>query len=227
MRTRANFGVIGNTRTILTSTVGGMFSVDDQRVAKQELLWPTLIPQFSINYLIVAGGGGGGGNIGGGGGAGGYRTNYGLTPILLAPSTVYTVTVGGGGGGAPATSNPWRGTNGGVSSLVGGAISIESAGGGAGAGYSNNYGNSGGSGGGANAGAAGGNNAGGNGTVNTGGGGGGASFQTGFVAGGSGGSGVVIISVPTTNYSGTTTGSPTVTTSGSNTIIKFTSSGTL
>jgi hypothetical protein len=36
----------------------------------------------------------------------------------------------------------------------------------------------------------------------------------------------VIISVPTTNYSGTTTGSPTITTDGSNTVIKFTSSGT-
>jgi hypothetical protein len=32
--------------------------------------------------------------------------------------------------------------------------------------------------------------------------------------------------VPTTNYTGTTTGSPTVTTSGLNTIIKFTASGT-
>jgi hypothetical protein len=36
---------------------------------------------------------------------------------------------------------------------------------------------------------------------------------------------VVILSVPTAFYSGTTTGSPTVTTSGSNTIIKFTASG--
>jgi hypothetical protein len=35
----------------------------------------------------------------------------------------------------------------------------------------------------------------------------------------------VFISVPTANYTGTTTGSPTVTTSGSNTILKFTSSG--
>jgi len=44
---------------------------------------------------------------------------------------------------------------------------------------------------------------------------------------GSGGSGVVILSVPTANYTGTVTGSPTVTTSGSNTIIKWTSgSGT-
>jgi hypothetical protein len=36
---------------------------------------------------------------------------------------------------------------------------------------------------------------------------------------------VVIISVPTARYSGITTGSPTVTTSGSNTILQFNSSG--
>jgi hypothetical protein len=36
---------------------------------------------------------------------------------------------------------------------------------------------------------------------------------------------VVILSVPTANYSGTTTGSPTITTSGANTIIKFATTG--
>jgi hypothetical protein len=36
---------------------------------------------------------------------------------------------------------------------------------------------------------------------------------------------VVIISVPTDRYTGITTGSPTVTTSGSNTIMQFNSSG--
>jgi hypothetical protein len=35
----------------------------------------------------------------------------------------------------------------------------------------------------------------------------------------------VILSVPTASYSGITTGSPTVTTSGGNTIIRFNSSG--
>ena len=59
---------------------------------------------------------------------------------------------------------------------------------------------------------------GGNGTNGLGGGGGGSS--------GNGGSGVIILSLPTAQYSGITTGSPTVTTSGSNTIIKFTSNGT-
>lgn len=43
---------------------------------------------------------------------------------------------------------------------------------------------------------------------------------------GSGGSGVVILRVPTANYSGTTTGSPTITTDGTDTVIKFTGSGT-
>jgi hypothetical protein len=39
---------------------------------------------------------------------------------------------------------------------------------------------------------------------------------------GTGGKGVVILSMPTSKYSSTTTGSPTVSTSGSNTILKFT-----
>jgi hypothetical protein len=58
------------------------------------------------------------------------------------------------------------------------------------------------------------------GTANTGGGGGGGTFSPGstHLVGGAGGKGVVILSVPT-SYSGTTTGSPTVTTSGSNTIL--------
>jgi hypothetical protein len=55
------------------------------------------------------------------------------------------------------------------------------------------------------------------GSPNTGGGGG---------SGGTGGSGVVILRMPTANYSGTTTGSPTVTTDGSDTILTYTSSGT-
>ena len=61
-----------------------------------------------------------------------------------------------------------------------------------------------------------------NGTVNTGGGGGGSavSFAT-----GNGGSGVVILSIPTLFYTGTTTGSPTVTSSGADKILTFTGSG--
>ena len=61
-----------------------------------------------------------------------------------------------------------------------------------------------------------------NGTANTGNGGGG-SYST---TPGNGGSGIVIISIPTAYYTGTYTGSPTVTTSGSNTILQFTGTGT-
>jgi hypothetical protein len=39
---------------------------------------------------------------------------------------------------------------------------------------------------------------------------------------GDGGDGVVFLRVPTANYTGTTTGSPTVTTDGTDTIMKFT-----
>jgi len=90
----------------------------------------------------------------------------------------------------------------------------------------------GGGGGGGNGGGAGGNGGGGtggtssvagtSGSVNTGGGGGGGGYVT---NGGSGGSGICILSVPTASYSGITTGSPIVTTSGSNTIMTFTISG--
>ena len=60
-------------------------------------------------------------------------------------------------------------------------------------------------------------------TVNTGG-GGGASGDAGDS--GAGGSGVVILRMRTSDYSGTTTGSPTVTTRGEETMIKYTGSGT-
>ena len=61
------------------------------------------------------------------------------------------------------------------------------------------------------------------GTANTGGGGGGV-YNSSYTSG-AGGSGVVILRMPTTKYSGTTTGSPTVTTDGTDTVIKFTASG--
>jgi len=63
------------------------------------------------------------------------------------------------------------------------------------------------------------------GTSNTGGGGGGGGVSAGD-QGGAGGSGIVIISMPTSRYSGTTTGSPSVSTSGNDTILTFTGSGT-
>lgn len=61
------------------------------------------------------------------------------------------------------------------------------------------------------------------GTPNTGGGGGTSYPPLGVY--GAGGSGVVILRIPTANYTGTVTGSPTVTTDGSFKVVKFTTSG--
>jgi hypothetical protein len=61
------------------------------------------------------------------------------------------------------------------------------------------------------------------GTANTGGGGGGGGGDG--QDGAAGGKGVVILSIPTASYSGTITGSPTESTSGSNKILQFTGSG--
>ncbi len=63
------------------------------------------------------------------------------------------------------------------------------------------------------------------GTANTGGGGGGGSGNTPGTPGASGGKGVVILRVPTAEYSGTTSGSPTVTTDGSDTVMVFNATG--
>jgi hypothetical protein len=63
--------------------------------------------------------------------------------------------------------------------------------------------------------------------ANTGNGGKGAYGTASTYRGGNGGSGVVIIRMPTANYSGTTTGSPTVSTSGSDTILVYNASGSI
>ena len=176
----------------------------------------------------VAGGSGGGGSNGstvglsGPGGAGtsgqGNAGGYGYFPGGLG--------VGGGGGGAGAVGANATGTQAGAggagsaSSITG--SSVTRAGGGGGGGDSRGAaGGAGGSGGG---GAGSGSANGSAGTANTGGGGGGAGAGSG-TAGGAGGSGVVILSVPTIYYTGTITGSPTVTTNGSDTILVFNASG--
>jgi len=132
---------------------------------------------------------------------------------------------GGGGGGSSAIGANSTGTSGGsggsgtVSSITGSSITYAGGGGG---GKRTNVGGTGGAGGTGGGGAGSSTGIGTAGTANTGGGGGGGA---GASIGGAGGSGVVILSVPTAFYSGTTTGSPTVTTSNGNTIIKFTASG--
>ena len=148
---------------------------------------------------------------------------------------------GGAGGGASengaggGTTSPSTGGAGLSSSITGSAV-VRAGGGGAGA-YSSGGKSNGGSGGGGNGGS---NNStdtsgvidtsGGyyyptSGTDNTGGGGGGTAGATNTTTYGRGGSGVVILRVPTADYSGTTTGSPTVSQVGSDTVMVFNSSG--
>ena len=166
-----------------------------------------------------ASGGGGAGNYGGGGsvsdhtggrGIGGQGFNGGAGG--LDGGGDYG---GGGGGGAGedgesgSLSDGSAGNGGdGLPSAITGSVTYYAGGG---AGNSTTTDGTGGNGGGGNT-----DN---NGTANTGGG-------AGAGSGKNGGSGVVIISLLTSDYSSTTSGSPTVTTSGSNTIIKFTGSGT-
>jgi len=136
---------------------------------------------------------------------------------------------GGGGAGAVGQSNTLGAAGGaGLASTITGASVTYAGGGGAGgyAGGGNSSVGVGGAGGGGTGTATNSTN-GGAGTVNTGSGGGGGPNSGG--AGGAGGSGVVIIAVPYANYTGTTTGSPTVTTvttfSGTYKILTFTASG--
>jgi hypothetical protein len=191
----------------------------------------------SISNISTAFGGGYGGfasaaSSGGSGGGGGGFSN----------SAAGTGTSGQGnnGGAGTGSSSPAYGSGGGGGSSASGVAGSSSSAGAGGAGTSSSITGSsvtyaGGGGGGSSttgtggAGGAGGGGAGGGsavgvaGTTNTGGGGGGGGNASN--AGAAGGSGVVILSIPTGNYTGTKTGSPTVTTSGNFTILTFTASG--
>jgi hypothetical protein len=130
----------------------------------------------------------------------------------------------GGGGGAGSTGGnrvggtPGNGGNGLTISITGSNSGYAGGGGGSG-GVSSSFG-LGTSGGGNGAPSTG---TGISGTANTGGGGGGGGDTR---AAGSGGSGIVVLRLNTSDYSGATTGSPTVTTNGSETILTYTGSGT-
>lgn len=175
-------------------------------------------------------GGNGGSGGGGGGGAstspGGSGTSGQGNAGGAGSSDGATYTTGGGGGGAGAAGaagSSSAGGNGGVgiaSSITGSSVYYAGGGGGSGDARGLRGGGTGGNGGGGNGGYNGSSTAG---AANTGGGSGG----NGYISGSSqnGGSGVVILSIPSANFTGVTTGSPTITTSGANTIMKFTSSG--
>jgi len=200
-----------------------------------------------ITSLTSIGGGGGGGyyqpGLDGGSGGGGCTSNGGGAGIVPGSGTssqgfaggtgpnTYSGAVAGGGGGASQVgadgganyAPPAGAGNGGngLANLITGTSTYYAGGGGGaaeslGGGYG--YGGLGGGGkGGWNSALAG------SGAANTGGGGGGGHISD---PSGTGGSGIAILRIPTANYSGITTGSPTVTTDGTDTILTYTSSGT-
>lgn len=194
-----------------------------------------------LSVTSIGGGGGGGyqgtrngksGGSGGGGGNSNYSGGSGTSGQGNSGGSSFSGNwAGGGGGGAGAsgqnaTNNSASGTSsdggdGSQSSITGTATYYAGGGGGC----SDTGASTGGQGGGGN---------GGYGTAlapqtGTGGLGGGAGGSrdnpSSPYRGVSGGSGVVIIRVPTSSYSGTTSGSPTVTTDGDFKVIKFTGNG--
>jgi hypothetical protein len=189
----------------------------------------------TAKVLGAASGGSGGGGSGwaasGGSGVNGAsgtsgQGNAGGNNTASADNPGYA-SCGGGGAGAAGTgvtnATQNQGGNGGIgiqSSITGTAVYY--GGGGAGGVLSSGTGGTGGLGGGGNGCGPSNNSNGNSGTANTGGGGGAANLNG---TGGSGGSGIVILAIPTVNYSGVYAGSPTITTSGANTILQFTASG--
>ena len=177
--------------------------------------------------IAATGGGGAGGNPGNGSAGGSGGGTYFGNNNVPGQGTFLQGNVGskgnssggsgggGGGAGSPATDAISINTGGiggsGVASALSGTVTAYAGGAG---GYGSSYGGTGGTGGGGNGPTAGGSGT--AGTANTGGGGGGSTGGGGL----SGGSGIVVISYPDTFAAPTsTTGSPTVSTSGSGSVV--------
>jgi hypothetical protein len=150
-----------------------------------------------------------GGTAGGGGGSGTSNQGFGGGSAHAYDNDPALQSGGGGGAGAAGgngTSTTAGGSGAGLNSAITGST-VARAGGGVGGTFNNNAG-----------------------TVNLAGTAEGADAAANSGSGGgsddgNGGSGVVVLRVPTASYSSTTTGSPTVTTSGSDTIMVFNGSG--
>jgi hypothetical protein len=190
-----------------------------------------------------------GGSGGGGSGPGIPNAGFGNTPST-SPSQgndggdgggqIGVCVYGGAGGGAgsaggsanitPSSPACGNGGNGTASSITGSSVTYAGGGGGGTDQRASpaTTGGDGGTGGGGTGGRSGNSYTPTAGTVNLGGGGGGGALimpSYGSTNGGAGGKGVVILTMLTTKYSGTTTGSPTVTDNGSYKVLKFTGSG--
>ena len=219
---------VGTTYTITIGAGGGANTGSPSRVGSNGN--NSVISGSDITDITSTAGGGGGGGGGspgqaGGSGGGGGDTNgtggAGTTNQGFAGKTSDGGYAGGGGGAGEVGDTDGNGYGGdGLSSSIT-ASAVSRGGGGAGCDYPGTN-TPGGEGGGGNATNPTGN--GGTGGANTGGGGGGGAVSA-PRNGGAGGSGVVVLRMPTSSYSGTTSGSPTVATSGSDTIITFNASG--
>ena len=237
-----NFGgsaLVLTPSTVYTVTVGAGGAIQTDQSGGDG--GDSILSGSDITDVTATGGGGGGGQDsyeagrdGGSAGGGGYNSASGgtATPSPAQGNDGGTATAGSGagGGGAGAVGGNSAGTDGGdggngtANSITGASVTY--AGGGGGGGNVKGDGGTGGGGDGFND--SGGQIAATAGTDNLGGGGGGAAYSSatgGKEVAGAGGKGVVILRVLTADYSGTTTGSPTVTTDGSHTVIKFTDSG--
>ena len=240
-----------NPSTVYTITVGAGGAGGTASDGDTEIGQPgntSSISGSDITDITTVGGGGGGGGAstnpraagqdgGSGGGAGDPNgsvtpgngtSNQGFNGGASASGGNDNYQQGGGGGGAGSVglaASSTAGGNGGagVASTITGSSVSRGGGGGGGRGQSAS-----GAAGTATAGGGAGSStgAGSAATANTGGGGGGKRGGGSF-AGGNGGSGIVILRVPTSNYSGTTTGSPTVdqSTVSGQTILTFNASG--
>jgi len=233
--------------TVITVTVGDGGSATSTGVGANGS--NSSISGSSLTTITSTGGGGGGVNAtsganGGSGGGGGsamapFLSGSGNTPSTspsqgnnggLGFNGFATNTQAGGGGGAGAVGGTassgvgGAGGNGTASSITGSSVTYAGGGGGVtdDAPGSSGLGGTGGGGNGAEANPS---TAPTSGTANLGAGGGGAYNNINSNLSGAGGKGVVILSVPTANYSGTITGSPTESTSGSNKILQFNGSG--
>jgi hypothetical protein len=226
---------------VYTVTVGAGAGTNSTNNAQGGTGNNSSISGTGITTITSSGGGGGGGsgtNAGASGGSGGGSCNSAVVGNGTANQGFNGGQGGndggGGGGGASAvgaTTSTTTGGNGGnglASSITGSSVTRGGGGGGSGGATPGGGGTKG----------TGGTGGGGNGaqspstsatagSANTGGGGGGGNADDSISAGGAGGSGVVILRMPTANYSGTTTGSPTVTTDGSDTVVVFNSSGSI
>ena len=227
--------------TVLTITVGAGGSGSTGAADRGDNGANSSISGNGITTITSTGGGGGGsrnsgvqlGGSGGSGGGNGQRDAALANPAGTSGQGFQGGTSsvsggngsqgGGGGGGAAGagadSSNNGYGANGGAAvttNITGSSISLAGGGGGSGSSTNNGTGGGGGAGNGVTSGS--GNAA----TANTGSGGGGSGGT-----GGAGGSGVVYLRIPTRQFTGAVTGSPTITNSGTNTIIKFTATGSI